>query len=470
MKSSEQAHAASWLDRISTREPAPQPVAGDSAVDRQMPLIIAAIALIAMVLLGPLMTISNEGFTGEGSVTRQIGYFVIVAFTLFAIRNQITWRSVLVLPWPMLLALGWCWISLFWAIDPGVGLRRVLLTTLVAWTVFTLVAHGGYRLNTDVLRYTLLASVVISLVVVYLDPVTGVHQLRDWESMPSVLTGNWRGIYAHKNFAGAVCAITLLLFVFDAGHVRRGVRVFAILLCAYFLWRSQSKTSGGMVFLSMLGGWVFTKFSTRLRAYLLSALMLGVSLGWFLVAMFADQVIAQVVSPAAFTGRGHIWSALLRYAADHPITGAGFGSFWNIEAGSPVFQYGLGYVTKITVGHSGYIDQLVTVGLPGVLLMVFALVVWPLARILASSRVAAGPGALVSSMLMFCVGHNVTESGLFERDMIVSTIFFFAAAIAYDLTVGEQWKRKRAVEGDSLMREMRQRGRARRKGVASQTG
>lgn len=447
----------SWLERMGEGYASSTPVRGSDA-DGQLPLVLAAVALITMVLLGPLMTINGDGITGEGSVTRQVGYMSIVALLVFAIRNQITWRSVLVLPWPMMLALGWCWISLSWAIDPGVSLRRVLLTTLVAWSVFTLVEHGGYRLNADVLRYTLLVSVLISYVVVLVDPTTGVHQLRDWEFLPSELTGNWRGIYGHKNFAGAVAAITLLLFVFDARHIRPALRIFAIIVCAYFLWRSQSKTSGGMVLLSMLGGWIFATFSTRLRAYFVSALMLGVSILWFLVAMYANSVLALVVNPAAFTGRGQIWSALLRYAADYPVTGAGFGSFWNIEAGSPVYQYGVGYVTKITVGHSGYIDQLVTVGIPGVVLMVFALVLWPLARILVSTRVGRGQGALIASMLMFCVGNNVTESGLFERDMIVSTIFFFAAALAYDVTVGERWKSVRSKAGDDVMRDMRRRG------------
>jgi O-antigen ligase len=152
---------------------------------------------------------------------------------------------------------------------------------------------------------------------------------------------------------------------------------------------------------------------------------------------------------------------LLRYSADHPILGAGFGSFWNIQKQSPVFEYGQGYVTMIFIGHSGYIDQLVTVGIPGVALMVFAMAGWPLARLLVSDRIPKGQGALIAAMLMFCIGHNVTESGLFERDGIVSTMFFFAVAFAHYATLGDKRVAASKQDGDDVMRALRKRARHR---------
>lgn len=131
---------------------------GDVAVvrsvgDRLMPLRIAMIALIALVMLGPLMTNVEGGGAGEGSIVRQIAYLAILAATIYAIRPTASPQSLLAISWPVLLAFAWCWISLSWAIDPGTAFRRVLLTTLVAWMVFSLVRHGGYQLNVDVLRY-----------------------------------------------------------------------------------------------------------------------------------------------------------------------------------------------------------------------------------------------------------------------------------------------------------------------------
>lgn len=461
-------YGANWLDQVGAsfasndvvRASSSSSSSSSSRIRENMLLLLAEVFLIGMVLLGPLMTINDGGITGQGTFGRQIGYLSIAFLTMFAISQRISWRSVFVLPWPVLLSLGWCWLSLFWAIDPEVALRRIFLTTLIIWIVFTLVSHAGYRLTVDVLRYSLLTSLILSYFVVYLYPEIGIHQHRDLGSLAaSELDGNWRGIYAHKNFGGAVASITILLFIFDARHIRPAMRCLCIITCLYFLWRCQSKTSGGMMILSILGGWIFMTFNTKLRPYAFSALLLVASLFWFLVMLFGEQFMAQVINPSAFTGRGYIWMPLIKYAADHPLTGAGFGSFWNIQSGSPIFGYGQGFVTTITVGHSGYIDQLITVGIPGLLLMVFAVVAWPLFRLFASKRVIPDRGSAVAVMIMFCVGHNVTESGLYERDMIVSTIFFFAAALAYELTIGERWKPRRYDEGNDVMRAMRKRRR-----------
>ena len=233
------------------------------------------------------------------------------------------------------------------------------------------------------------------------------------------------------------------------------------MVAGYFLFRSQSKTSGGMLVLASLGGLIFEFVSLKMRRYLIPILTIGGSLVWFLTSAYADMVTSNFLNPKAFTGRGLIWSTLLRYSADHPIFGAGFGSFWNIQKLSPVFEYGQGYVTMIYIGHSGYFDQLVAVGIPGLAMMVFAMAVWPLTRLLVSERISNGQGALIAAMLMFCIGHNITESGLFERDGIVSTMFFFAAAFAHYATLGEKRVAPTKQEGDDLMREMRKRRRHR---------
>jgi hypothetical protein len=89
---------------------------GDVAVvrsvgDRLMPLRVAMIALMALVMLGPLMTNVEGGGAGEGSVVRQIAYLAILAATIFAIRPTASPQSLLAFSWPVLLAFAWCWSS-----------------------------------------------------------------------------------------------------------------------------------------------------------------------------------------------------------------------------------------------------------------------------------------------------------------------------------------------------------------------
>ncbi len=233
-----------------------------------------------------------------------------------------------------------------------------------------------------------------------------------------------------------------------------------IIGAAFFLIQSQSKTSAGMLGLAALGGMMFETLSRRLRAYLIPITTLLGSLIWLATSAYADFLTTTVLNPTAFTGRGQIWSTLLLYAADNPVFGAGFGSFWNIQGTSPVFLYGQGYVTEITVGHSGYLDQLVTVGLPGLVLMVVAVMIWPFVKLLSAASLPGPAGALMVSLLMFCIGHNVTESGLFERDAIISTFLFFVTALAVKLAQNETGDARKKSSGDDVMRAIRTRTKA----------
>ena len=77
-----------------------------SVGDRLMPLRIAIIALISLVMLGPIMTNVEGGNGGDGSAVRQIGYLAILADTIFAIRPSASPKSLVAFTWPMLLALA----------------------------------------------------------------------------------------------------------------------------------------------------------------------------------------------------------------------------------------------------------------------------------------------------------------------------------------------------------------------------
>ncbi|MDD1452135.1 hypothetical protein NHF48_016195 [Sphingomonas sp. H160509] len=165
--------------------------------------------------------------------------------------------------------------------------------------MFSLVRHGGDQLDVDLLRYSLLAAILISYLVVVMDPMVGIHF--EGEEQAMALIGNWRGFLGHKNFAGAVCALCIIMFLFDAKRIRPMIRIFAILVAGYFLFRLQSKTSGGMVVLASVGGIVFETVSIRLRRYIIPILMIVRSVFWFLTRAYADMVQSNFLQPKAFT-------------------------------------------------------------------------------------------------------------------------------------------------------------------------
>ncbi|WP_068092245.1 O-antigen ligase family protein [Novosphingobium rosa] len=408
------------------------------------------VLLVLLSTLGPFIAGATSEGASEGSLVRQISYLVVLGGVLVWARPWARGWSLLMVPLPVLAALAWCWISLSWAIAPDIAMRRLLLTTMMVWTTFIIVHTGGYRRASDGLRIALVITLVANYLTVLIEPNVGMHLGSEWEG--SALAGNWRGLMTHKNFAGASCAFCMLLFLFDARHVNLRIRAVVLLLAAFFLYRTVSKTSMGMGLLAAMVGFAFSKLNREYRLFIIPVAMLVICAGATYVNGHLDK-ISTTLAPTAFTGRGQIWEALMLYAKDHVWTGAGFGSFWNVGPTSPIFTYGRGFVTTITVGHNGYLDLLVTVGLPGVLLIVCGVLLWPLAQILSSRRISIEKGSLLCAMVLFCLGHNVTESSLFERDALTGVMAVFVAAFAaYSLPKSRSGRSRRS-SGDKSTRQ-----------------
>jgi O-antigen ligase len=80
-------------------------------------------------------------------------------------------------------------------------------------------------------------------------------------------------------------------------------------------------------------------------------------------------------------------------------------------------------------GHNGYLDLALQVGVPGMVLVTFAAIVWPLLRLFSSRIASPARRALIVAVVIFCAGHNITETSLFDRDMIVHVFLMFAIAL-----------------------------------------
>ncbi|WBO20845.1 O-antigen ligase family protein [Sphingomonas abietis] len=393
--------------------------------------ILTFAMLIGLTLLGPWMTIRNEA--GQNLI-RQAGYGTILLLALVAMRPWRHPERLLVVPWPILLALVWCWLTLLWAIDPAVGMRRLVLTTIIAWSLFALVRQLGAERTVAVLRFMLVAMLVVNFFVVLAYPTIGVHLNTDGEGFG----GKWRGLMAHKNYAGMVCAITILFFAFDAAAVHRMIRIIVCVAAAVFLVMSDSRTSMGIGVAAIMAGLLFTYLAGRNGQHRLAS----PALAWLLliipavifVSMAIDNApyLQMVSDPSGFTGRTQIWAALIKAYADHPWLGVGYGSFWDLGSDGPIFRYASGWVTDMSEGHNGYLDLLVQTGCIGAVLVLYAVLVWPARRLLHGGNHPAR--ALGAALVIFCVGHNFTESQLFDRDALAQVFLMIAIALLWAVT------------------------------------
>ncbi|WP_262296003.1 O-antigen ligase family protein [Microvirga sesbaniae] len=388
--------------------------------------VAAMFALLLLVALGPYASTDTVPSAGGGSLMRQLSYGLVFAAAVMAMQVTHDPRRLLTIPVGVVLTLGWCWLSLAWALDPSAAVRRITLTTLVIWTVFITVPQLGYEKTVTVMRRVLLLVLIANYGAVIASPSFGIHQVA--QVGDPGLVGNWRGILMQKNFAGAFCAFTIIAYAFDARGIRPILRWLVIAAAAYFLYMTSSKTSMRLTGLALGVGYLYSLYNPRyLLPLICGAAMLSIVL-MVLGVSYWEELLAPFERQDALTGRGGIWLVLLTYAQDHWLLGAGYGSFWNIGPVGPVYRYSNDWVVEVGNGHNGYLDLLVQIGAPGLVLAVATLILWPILK-LAAGTATRTRGPMLMAFMLFCAGHNMTESSLLDRDSIVQVFLVLTIAL-----------------------------------------
>lgn len=392
------------------------------SVVRKNLLLRIAFAFIALVLLSPTLSLGltpdvATSTMGEGSALRQSCYIIVAALLLYAIKPLENYRRILAVPLPLLIGVLYCWLSVIWAIEPAVSLRRIALMTLIIWMVFTMMRQLKFEEVLFILRLALVLILIANYAAVFFMPNFGMHSGNMMDNLS--LAGDWRGIMEQKNLAGAACAVTVILFVFEKGRMSRVIQIAILLAAGYFLFRSNSKTSSALCLSGLVAGFIFLRYKLKHKGVVIAFLSIGAIFVSLLNAIYQNPLLGKLDDPKAFTGRTKIWNALLDYIRDHPFLGSGYGSFWNIGPSSPVFQYASNEVTKMPYGHNGFLDMAAQLGLPGLAVIVIVTIFLPFRKLISSPMLIGQKGALLVALFLFCIGYNFTETALFYPDSFV---------------------------------------------------
>jgi exopolysaccharide production protein ExoQ len=402
---------------------------------------VALAVLLLLTLTGPATQDFTHVFGIGANVLRQSGYLLLFAASIVAARPLQHPERLLVVPWPVLPALGWCWLSIGWSVAPDASLRGLVLTTIVTWSAFLLVRQLGYERTLLVLRVALGAMVVANVAVALVNPDLGYHPAGESEE----LAGGLRGFLGHKNAMGLVAALTVIVFAFDHRALPRFAGWIAAAAAAAVLVMTRSKTSMGLCAVALPLGFLFLWGAPRLQ-YGLSRMAAGGRLAlsalWAVPALLFVYWTANIAiplswvsDPEAFTGRGAIWQPMMRAYSANPWLGYGFNAFWSTGDARPLLGFTDDkWVIDVSEGHNGFLDLLVQVGLPGLLLILVAVVVWPLSRLVRDADRSGGAGALAATLVFFCVGHNLTETSLFTRDQTAHVVLMLAMAMLWRIT------------------------------------
>lgn len=331
--------------------------------------------------------------------------------------------------WPLLLLFVWFTATTHWALDPAVSKRRLFLYVVNLVICVALVA--GLK---DARRMHAALATACAIIIII--------DLGSWILMPakSMSVLGLAAIHNHKNTLGSVmllCSLVICPYVlFQRTLAGRLFWAAMFLGCVALLIGSKSKTSMALVFVSIalipLLLVVLRLRSGALRALLAASAMLLVAAIFAWLAWCYTQGLDPLfpIRKLTFTQRTDVWRFSLDQFARHPVKGQGFASFWDVDPKvQPSLQTDEWFAqpnSYTNESHNGYIDLLVTTGVPGLIGALFLLGRWAL-RGLTLIRQGLPPATLAQQdalpfsvflgtfPLLFFV-HNWMESSYFNAN------------------------------------------------------
>lgn len=389
---------------------------------------MVATLLLVWVHLDPfhdLTSVSNIEPSDRGSLATQLSFSCLGIVVLALLRRLGLAPLRALATVPILLTLGWLLVSVGASVSPGLSLRRVILLGIatMAAAAVPLVARSVSHFA-NVLAATALGVVAVCFASLVLVPDLAMHTALDLREPEHA--GAWRGLFSHKNEAGALMVVFVFvgLLAMQAGNRMLGIAL--AVLSTLFLAGTQSKTSAALfpavIVATSLCSWLR---GTLARALLLLAplvLLLLVSVG----SLFLPPVktlVSSLTQDATFTGRTDIWEFAAESILKKPFTGWGFGAFWKTEATIYGGSEPLTWVNQADQAHNAYLDIALFMGLPGLAFALLAYVVGPFRDIQAAAGgEAPSPLALFFMRLwLFGLLAAAFESILFDA---TSAIFF----------------------------------------------
>ena len=410
-----------------------------SSMPRLLEIAYFAFLLLIFVGLQPFAVrdaaalTSAEAATGAGDALRQFAFASIFGLIVFASVREKGYRAFAAVPPVLALLLVWCMVTSLWSPEPGISLRRAVLESVIVLSaMMSASALGAHR------SFQLLSWVLAGVLVVNWLSIPVLHQAVHLPGDPEPsLVGDWRGLYFHKNIAGAVSAITAIVFFFAAWDRKRWTDIALCAAAIGFAIMTRSKSSLALLPVALAIGSVYRIAWHSTLDRLIVTVLVAIVAGAAAAFLFADQsAIAHLFSnPDEFTGRAEIRQAEISFIRDHPYLGAGFGSFADTGNLSPLHDYvGGDWVNSVAHGHNAYLQLFVTIGGVGFCLAFVGLVVLPLIAFVRENSGRVAEMAMPFAIFVFIVFHNLLESDFLEGDGPAWVAFLLVLA-----TLG--WKR-----------------------------
>jgi len=401
---------------------------------RRIATILSALLFtVVIVSFRPFQPAAVAAEGGGGDIVNQLGYGSLGGVALLSLFTFVDRRVVAALlsPW-WLLMLGFLVLSVMNATDPPSAFRAAMFTVIGIMTIAAvLTVPRDADSFSAVLAFGGLVVVGLCYFGLAAFPGEAIHSA---DSLEPQHAGFWRGAFSHKNIAGPVMACLSFagLYLWRRGWQAIGAVLF--LAAMAFMVNTGSKTTAGLVPLSIILVMLPGLIGMRMLTPVLFALaIVGTALGTLGIVFIEPlkDFAASVAPDLTYTGRTALWKFSGEMIAERPWTGYGYESFW----GTPFItdmdkQFDRAWdIRGIVHGHNGYLDIAVIMGLPALLAATAAFLVAPLFDYARTGlrRENVLLADLFMMMLLFTALNAFLESFFFRRADPVWLFFVMAA-------------------------------------------
>jgi len=397
-------------------------------------LVAVAALLLVLITLDPFADLRNPdvaAVVGGRLATTYVSFGLLAAVAaLLTLTTDAPSLRSLVTPLHLCL-IGWMLINIAFSESRDDSIQRFVLaasaTTLAVLLPLLPPTQRSFNLCLGGAALVLLLACYLG---VFLAPQYSIHTALDITEPQ--LAGDWRGSFAHKNIASPVMTILVYVGIYlsAAGSFVMGPAI--ALLSGIFLIFTGGKTSSVLCLaIYALASLVYVVRSLWLKRIICFAPLIVMNLltvGSVMSPVLGNITRALPVDPT-FTGRSEIWEFALAAVAEKPVIGHGYAAFWDGAAEGKTVQ-GSEWAVTSAHSHNSYLDLALTIGLPGLLLVVL-IFVWAPLRNFHEAQAHNRSNALAKLFLtiwLFGLYFGVTETFLIERQNPVWFMFALAAA------------------------------------------
>lgn len=342
------------------------------------------------------------------------GTYLIVLF-LLVLRRGVIWRVPTVNPVITALII-FAFVSAAWSVFPDVTLRRSVALTFT--TLFGLYLALRWRLDEAV---ALLATglgmlLLLSFVFVVAVPQIGVDQ--------EVHRGAWKGVFFQKNVTGRMIVwFSLSVLWLDWIGCRPKWLLRGSFLAAFVLL-IMSRSGTGLLSTIMVAVVMLSvrllRINIRTLIPALAFIGFGVLVAAALISADFRETMYLLGRDATLTGRTELWRFARTMLEDNFVLGYGYAAFWYGLYG-PASYYTTGW--GITSIHNGWLELLLDVGLPGLIMMIYLMGRMLFGGVLVARYVDWREAPWILAVALGLLAVSISESVFLERHSLNWVVF-----------------------------------------------